>query len=155
MIPQAPKDLSGPTDLAGQACTSPPRRPLVRDVIVNTDLHRTHSQQSCTILSWLVRRTTFGARLTLLCAVPTWPSHQPTASLPHPVALLSTHLLSNIHLCMTSVTLTHLLTDSLRGCNMLAPMCRERCRESRPKHQYCIFSRRLNSLHTVTYINKS
>ena len=84
------------------------------DVIVNTDLHCTHSQQSCTILGWLVRRTTLGARLTLIYAAqyPLGPSTN-LLVLFHTLSLLSTLPLSHTHPCKTKSTLTKLLSESL------------------------------------------
>ena len=123
MIPQAPKDWSGPTDLARPGLyESPNKTPhTTLDVIVNTDLHRTHSQQSCTILSWLVRRITFNAaRLTQLHAAqyPLGPRtnqsplfHTPSLCFPHSLSRTST-------LGTTNATLIQLLTESLRAYNM-------------------------------------
>ena len=63
-------DWSGPTVSARPGLyESPSKTPhTALDVMVNTDLRRTHSQQSYNLLSWLVRRTTVGSRLTLLYA---------------------------------------------------------------------------------------
>ena len=122
MIPQAPNDWSGPTDLALPSLyESPNKTPhTTLDVIVNTDLHHTHSQQSCTILSWLVRRTSFGARLTLLYAAqyPLGPRTN-RALLFHTLSLSFPHSLSRTStLGTTNATLIQLFTESLRAYNM-------------------------------------